>query len=644
MKNFNIDAIQKVLEQKGILKIAKTRVTALMLAAATTLSVGTISASAAEVKFDSITITSEGYVKEQDYTSSYLSTSEKRSVSNMMKDIDADYQAFYNLMANGVFYGIDTNACMARLIATNNEFKNRYENQMKNNSFGSNAKTAINKYLETKEAEAKALFTSVTNISADQIKDYTKNYDCTFATILNGNNNATVAVYKKGNSYAERTISYNDSTLSNSQAMVKIPTLEIYTSNYENKVTANTKYQAVIVSNANVAMINQIIEEANTLYDKVAKALTSGNYTKKSNGTIDDVYVALNGDLNLISSSLEAKYASYAEAMNTVRLYMAYRNQELTVQAYNKNKNHASYADFVNYAAMNTPIRSYEENGYVYYNLGNYSASLYRVKDNGYVKTKELSATGTVISNPNPVIPSYPNNVVNGTFGATVHVGINMYYNDYRFIPVDANGNQVYPFVYEGTTYLPVRAVAGLCNYGVEWDQATNRVLLTRGNGYNIPQTSYETSVTKSQLTETYITGTTNVRVFIDGIELIPRDANGKVVPIINWNGTTYLPVRALANQVGLAVTYDSANNVVFLGQHYTYSQPTTPITPSYPTTPSYPSTGTTISTSREYIYGTKDGVQYKIYFDDNGFYLYDGVNFVPTDVTQYEFEEVKTR
>lgn len=46
---------------------------------------------------------------------------------------------------------------------------------------------------------------------------------------------------------------------------------------------------------------------------------------------------------------------------------------------------------------------------------------------------------------------------------------------------VDANGNAVEPFSINGTTYLPVRAVAGALGLGVDWDGATSTVKLTSG-------------------------------------------------------------------------------------------------------------------------------------------------------------------
>ena len=42
----------------------------------------------------------------------------------------------------------------------------------------------------------------------------------------------------------------------------------------------------------------------------------------------------------------------------------------------------------------------------------------------------------------------------------------------------DANGTQVYPLVYNGTTYLPVRAISNLMGKNVYWDAATSTITL----------------------------------------------------------------------------------------------------------------------------------------------------------------------
>ena len=54
---------------------------------------------------------------------------------------------------------------------------------------------------------------------------------------------------------------------------------------------------------------------------------------------------------------------------------------------------------------------------------------------------------------------------------------------------LDAKGNRVYPITYQGSTYLPVRAVAGLVGLDVDWDQATQTVLLGRNAGVDLIDT-----------------------------------------------------------------------------------------------------------------------------------------------------------
>lgn len=58
-----------------------------------------------------------------------------------------------------------------------------------------------------------------------------------------------------------------------------------------------------------------------------------------------------------------------------------------------------------------------------------------------------------------------------------------------------------------------------------------------------------------------------NVKIFIDGAEIVPKDANGNVVEPFILNGTTYLPVRAVANAFGKDVEWDGVNARVYIGK-----------------------------------------------------------------------------
>lgn len=56
------------------------------------------------------------------------------------------------------------------------------------------------------------------------------------------------------------------------------------------------------------------------------------------------------------------------------------------------------------------------------------------------------------------------------------------------------------------------------------------------------------------------------IKIVVDGQKLNPTDANGNKVEPIIYNGTTYLPVRAIANALGKAVYWDGPNYTVYLG------------------------------------------------------------------------------
>lgn len=56
------------------------------------------------------------------------------------------------------------------------------------------------------------------------------------------------------------------------------------------------------------------------------------------------------------------------------------------------------------------------------------------------------------------------------------------------------------------------------------------------------------------------------VRIVVDSRRINPTDANGNTVEPIIYNGTTYLPVRAVANAFGKAVSWDGRNYTVYLG------------------------------------------------------------------------------
>ena len=58
------------------------------------------------------------------------------------------------------------------------------------------------------------------------------------------------------------------------------------------------------------------------------------------------------------------------------------------------------------------------------------------------------------------------------------YMNIGLSINGEEIAPKDINGRKVEPFIYEGTTYVPIRAISEALGKTVEWDNATKTVVI----------------------------------------------------------------------------------------------------------------------------------------------------------------------
>ncbi|MBE7036454.1 MAG: copper amine oxidase N-terminal domain-containing protein [Ruminococcaceae bacterium] len=72
--------------------------------------------------------------------------------------------------------------------------------------------------------------------------------------------------------------------------------------------------------------------------------------------------------------------------------------------------------------------------------------------------------------------------------------------------------------------------------------------------------------VLAKQVSETINAVYMNVKLVIDGEEITPKDANGNVVEPFIYNGTTYLPVRAVGEAFNKDVHWDGETATVYVG------------------------------------------------------------------------------
>ena len=64
------------------------------------------------------------------------------------------------------------------------------------------------------------------------------------------------------------------------------------------------------------------------------------------------------------------------------------------------------------------------------------------------------------------------------------------------------------------------------------------------------------------------ITVRPGIKIYVDDVQLIPRDVTGAEVDVFIYYGTTYVPARALSEALGKTIQYDGATNSVYIGKH----------------------------------------------------------------------------
>lgn len=141
----------------------------------------------------------------------------------------------------------------------------------------------------------------------------------------------------------------------------------------------------------------------------------------------------------------------------------------------------------------------------------------------------------------------------------------------------DLKGSIVYPIIYNGSTYLPVRAASGLMKEPIEWDEASKTIFIgkTLSNPSKTPEVNTGAALVnnvvggnnvsfKPEIVSAYLKP--NVLVMYDFVLQTFEDANGDQVYPIIYNGTTYLPVRAISELMKEPIEWDGVTKTVYIG------------------------------------------------------------------------------
>lgn len=139
-----------------------------------------------------------------------------------------------------------------------------------------------------------------------------------------------------------------------------------------------------------------------------------------------------------------------------------------------------------------------------------------------------------------------------------------------QFVPTDVDGNTVNPFIYNGTTYLPVRAVSGVFGATIDWNTFYSSVVIATSKSATKtvvnpnPKPIDSSKATAKYSTHSVVTG---VNIYVDNNLYIPTDAGGNKVDVILMNGTTYLPLRAMTK---IFLGNDTSDQIKWDGENYT--------------------------------------------------------------------------
>lgn len=142
--------------------------------------------------------------------------------------------------------------------------------------------------------------------------------------------------------------------------------------------------------------------------------------------------------------------------------------------------------------------------------------------------------------------------------------GISLYIDQEAVDLYDADGNYVEPFIYADTTYLPLRAVAEALQMQVDWDQETYSVYLSETSEAQ-PERPQAEAPQKNNGTTTISVTYNNISVYLNDEKLTLAAADGTPVEPFIANGTTYLPLRAIAEATDSSVEWDNETSSIYI-------------------------------------------------------------------------------
>ena len=124
-----------------------------------------------------------------------------------------------------------------------------------------------------------------------------------------------------------------------------------------------------------------------------------------------------------------------------------------------------------------------------------------------------------------------------------------------------ADGSAAFALVYEDSTYLPLRAIGEALGKNVNWDEDTKTITL---EGKRETKDSSNKAV-EGKAKNISVQVRKDFTIVIDGKEETFKTSAGKRIYPLLYDGSTYLPLRAIGQIMDKSVEWDNATKTVTL-------------------------------------------------------------------------------
>lgn len=124
-----------------------------------------------------------------------------------------------------------------------------------------------------------------------------------------------------------------------------------------------------------------------------------------------------------------------------------------------------------------------------------------------------------------------------------------------------ADGSLALPILYNDTTYLPLRAIGEIMGKNVNWDESTKTVKLSGKK----EETDVKNNIVVTESKDIMVQERWDFVIQIDGVTKEFKTSSGSRMNPIVYNGSTYLPLRAIGEIMDKDIAWDGDTQTVLL-------------------------------------------------------------------------------